>query len=91
MAKRKIDTSQDWFCWSDGRPFTAPELRKMSHILKRIKQPGETFRARFERLRATIEEFEATKSRIKVRRPCWPVRTWNWVRGRDTVLVRMEP
>ena len=79
MAKRHLDTSQPWFTWSDGRKFSPAELRKMKSILVRVKQPGESFRQRFERVRELIEAHEANKARIQIRRASWLRRAWDWL------------
>lgn len=87
MAKRKLQTSDDWFRWSDGRAFTKNERRKMGHILRRVRQPGESFKQRFFRVRATIEEFEEQKARIVARRPNIFRRIWSYLTGeRERVI-----
>jgi len=87
MAKRKPDPS--WFHWSDGRPFSKDERRKMRFTLKRSKQDGESFRQRFERVRATVERYEQARAKIRERKPGLVARALGWLRGRSPG-VRLE-
>jgi len=44
-----------WHVWSDGRLFSPGETKRFRKMWKRVRLPGESPRAFFERVRAVIE------------------------------------
>jgi hypothetical protein len=84
--KSRLDPT---WTWSDGRAFTKDEARKLRFVLARSKEPGESFRQRFERVRAVVERYEENKKNVLVTEPGAVRRAWNWVTGRanNTKLV----
>ena len=86
--KRDLRKS-DWFRWSDGREFTRAEWQQMSYVLKRQKQPGESFRKRFERCRSVVEKYKSTTDSIIVTEPGLIARAVNWMRGKPSD-IRLE-
>lgn len=85
----KTRPDKSWFHWSDGRPFSRDEWRRMALVLKKQKQPGESFKARFTRCRAVVEKYETTKARIIATEPGMIRKAWNWLAGRPS-MVKVE-
>ena len=86
--KNKPDAS--WFHWSDGRSFTKPEWRKFAFTLKRVKKlPGESFRQKFERCRAAIEDYEAAQKSIVIKEPGLIARVSAFLLGKHPKQVMM--
>lgn len=85
----KTRTLPDDFRWSDGRAFTRAESKKIRFVLKRQKKPGESFRQRFERVRAAIERYQSTVAKVQVVKPSLLQRVRDWFTGRPA-SVRME-
>lgn len=50
-----------WHVWSDGRAFSPGETKRFRKMWKRCRNPGESPRRFFERVRAVIEQVEAVK------------------------------
>jgi hypothetical protein len=55
MASRLIPAA--WFAWSDGRLMEDASIAGMRRLMRKtsLREPGETSRARFVRLREVIE------------------------------------
>jgi hypothetical protein len=55
MASRLIPAA--WFIWSDGRLMGEANITGMRRLMRKtsFRQPGETTRARFARLRGVVE------------------------------------
>lgn len=87
----KIKPSASWFHWSDGRAFTKPEARKFRFVLARQKITGESYRKRFERVRAVVEKYEAAQKSMLVTEPGAVRRAWNWLTGKaDAVKLEVK-
>lgn len=81
--KRKLgDQLPSWYCWSDGRALTQPELKRFRWMRKRTQQKGESFKAWFMRIRGPIERYEQAHARIITKPPGLIARAVAWMRGR---------
>ena len=85
----KARPTADWFRWSDGRKFSKKDWRKFRYVLDKQKRAGESFRQRFERVRAIVEKYEETQKKILVTKPGIIARAISWLRCRPG-SVRME-